>query len=107
MPATEALTAARKLRELIESEAELVEQKSTMTPKVVDALVDRVRIGGTLHLATDIEHYATAMIATCDAEPRLDGGVVDRPTSRPTTRFEQRGIDEGRAPIDMLYTRVP
>ena len=40
MSATDVLTAARKLRGLIESEAELVEQKSTMTPKVVDALVD-------------------------------------------------------------------
>ncbi len=40
MTATRALAAARKLRELIESEAELVEQSSTMTPKVVDALVE-------------------------------------------------------------------
>ncbi len=40
MPATGPLSAARKLRELIESEADLVEQSSTMTPKVVDALVD-------------------------------------------------------------------
>lgn len=40
MAARDPLTAARELRELIESEAELVEQKSTMTPPVVDALVD-------------------------------------------------------------------
>jgi alkylation response protein AidB-like acyl-CoA dehydrogenase len=40
MSVAESLTAARKLRGLIESEAELVEQKATMTPKVVDALVD-------------------------------------------------------------------
>ncbi len=40
MPATEPAAAARKLRELIESEADQVEESSTMTPKVVDALVD-------------------------------------------------------------------
>ena len=40
MSATDLSTAARKLRELVESEAELVEEKSTMTPPVVDALVD-------------------------------------------------------------------
>ena len=40
MPVTDPLDTARKLRELIESEAELVEQSATMTPKVVDALVD-------------------------------------------------------------------
>ncbi len=36
----EPLEAARKLRELIESEARLVEENSTMTPPIVDALVD-------------------------------------------------------------------
>ena len=40
MPATGPLNDARKLRELIESEADLVEQSSTMTPKIFDALVD-------------------------------------------------------------------
>ena len=40
MSATDLLRAARSLRELIESEAEAVEQSSTMTPAVVDALVD-------------------------------------------------------------------
>jgi len=40
MSATEPLTAARELRALIESEAELVEQSSTMTQPVVDALVE-------------------------------------------------------------------
>jgi tRNA (guanine-N7-)-methyltransferase len=73
---------------------------------VVEVLVDRLQIGGKLHLATDIEHYAEAMVSTCDAEPRLVGGVIDRPTSRPITRFEPRGLDEGRAPTDMRYARV-
>jgi len=40
MPITDPLDAARKLRELIESEADLVDESSTMTPKLVDALVD-------------------------------------------------------------------
>ena len=39
MSATEPLTAARKRRELIESEALNVEEASTMTKPVVDALV--------------------------------------------------------------------
>lgn len=73
---------------------------------VVGVLVDRLRVGGTLHLATDIEHYADEMLATCAAEPRLDGGIIDRPGWRPLTRFEQRGLDEGRSPIDLLYTRL-
>jgi tRNA (guanine-N7-)-methyltransferase len=75
-------------------------------PDVVSVLVDRLAIGGTLHLATDIEHYASEMSATCDNQPGLDGGTIDRPDWRPLTRFEQRGLDEGRPPTDLLYTRV-
>lgn len=73
-------------------------------PDVVAALADRLRIGATLHLATDIADYADAMESACDAEPRLAGGRITRPEWRPLTRFEQRGIDAGRSPVDLLYT---
>lgn len=74
-------------------------------PDVVDVLCDRLRDGGQLHLATDIADYAVAMQQVCDAEPQLTGGVIDRPAWRPLTRFEQRGLDAGRSPTDLLYTR--
>ena len=73
---------------------------------IVEALVDRLEIGGELHMATDIADYAALMQRVCDAEPRLDGGVIERPDSRPLTRFEQRGLDEGRSPTDLLYART-
>lgn len=74
-------------------------------PDVLAALVDRLRAGGFLHLATDIVDYAVSMQSVCDAEPRLTGGVIERPDWRPLTRFEQRGLDAGRRPTDLLYTR--
>lgn len=73
---------------------------------VVAALCDRLRVGGQLHLATDIADYAETMQQVCGAEERLTGGVIDRPDWRPLTRFEQRGLDANRAPTDLLYTRV-
>lgn len=73
---------------------------------VVSALVDRLEIGGELHLATDIADYAELMERVGDDEERLDGGVIERPDARPATRFEQRGLDEGRAPTDLLYRRT-
>jgi len=73
---------------------------------VVAALVDRLRIGGELHLATDIADYAALMKRVCDAEQRLTGGVIERPDERPLTRFEQRGLDEGRPATDLLYRRI-
>jgi tRNA (guanine-N7-)-methyltransferase len=77
-----------------------------VAPDVVSALTDRLRVGGTLHLATDIADYGDSMRAVCDAEPRLTGGVIERPDSRPLTRFEQRGLDAGRSPTDLFYTRT-
>lgn len=75
-------------------------------PDVVSAFTDRLRISGFLHLATDIADYADTMRLVCDAEPRLDGGVIERPSWRPMTRFEQRGLDAGRVPVDLHYTRT-
>jgi tRNA (guanine-N7-)-methyltransferase len=72
---------------------------------VVAALVDRLVVGGELHLATDIADYAALMQRVCDGEPRLEGGIILRPPERPLTRFEQRGLDEGRPPTDLRYFR--
>jgi len=72
-------------------------------PDVIAQLVPLLRPGGALQLATDAADYATQMQAICSAEPGLHGGVIERPTWRPATRFEQRGIDEGRSPVDLLY----
>lgn len=81
-------------------------QRRLIREDVVAVLTDRLRPGGELHLATDIGHYAEMMRAACDAEPGLDGGVIPRPEWRPLTRFEQRGLDEGRPATDLLYRRV-
>jgi tRNA (guanine-N7-)-methyltransferase len=57
-----------------------------------------------LHLATDDADYATQMQRVCEADAALTGGVIARPNWRPVTRFEQRGIDEGRRPVDLVYS---
>lgn len=75
-------------------------------PEVVAQLVDRLRIGGTLHIATDIADYAEQTARLCASEPRLRGGIVARPEWRPVTKFESRGLVEGRQPIDLIYERI-
>ena len=64
--------------------------------------------GGTLHLATDIAHYADQMLDVCSAEPMLDvgHGLVPRPQWRPITGYERRGIAAGRPSADLIATRV-
>ena len=72
-------------------------------PDVVQRLAPLLRDGGTLEMATDAADYATQMRLVCDATTGLHGGVIERPSWRPATRFERRGIDEGRRPVDLLY----
>jgi tRNA (guanine-N7-)-methyltransferase len=75
-------------------------------PDVVASFVDRLAIGGSFHVATDAADYAAQVVAVCGDERRLCGGIVERPTWRPLTRFEQRGISAGRSCTDLLYERT-
>lgn len=70
---------------------------------VVDRLVALLEHGGSLHVATDDAQYAAQVQQVCDAHPSLRGGVIAKPPWRPTTRYEQRALGEGRAAIDLLY----
>ena len=56
-------------------------------------------------LATDWPDYAQQMVQVLDAEPRLEGGVVERWADRPVTRFERKGVEAGRPPVDLAYRR--
>lgn len=66
----------------------------------------RLVAGGVWRLATDWAHYAEQMQAVLDAEPLLEGGVTERYTDRPMTRFERRGLAAGRQVTDLAYRRL-
>jgi len=66
----------------------------------------RLERGGTWRLATDWPDYAEQMREVLDAEPLLEGGVVGRWEDRPRTRFERRGLADGRPITDLAYRRV-
>ena len=69
-------------------------------------LADRVRLAGTWDLATDWQPYAESMLDVLDHHPNWAGGMVQRPSWRPVTRFEQTALDQGRGITDLRYTRV-
>lgn len=76
------------------------------------ALAARVlKPGGVWRLATDWADYAEHMRAVLDAAPDFENlagaaGYVERPGSRPPTRFERRGERLGHAVFDLLYRRL-
>lgn len=82
------------------------QHRRIVRPDVVTQLTDRLRPGGTLHVATDIAEYARHTERVVADEPRLRGGVVPRPEWRPVTRFEARGHRDGRPATDLVYDRL-
>ncbi|UCN14320.1 tRNA (guanosine(46)-N7)-methyltransferase TrmB [Cellulomonas iranensis] len=81
-------------------------KRRLVQPAHVALLRDRLRVGGTLHVATDWADYAAQMVDVLTADPDLAGGTVERPAHRPVTRFEQRGLDLGHEVTDVVVRRV-
>lgn len=84
-------------------------KRRLIQPGPVALLASRLTPGGVLHCATDWPDYARAMLATLGAEPALRNaydGYAPRPAHRPHTRFERRGLAEGRPVHDLVFRRV-
>jgi tRNA (guanine-N7-)-methyltransferase len=81
-------------------------KRRIVTPEFARLVTTRLVPGGTWRLATDWGDYAERMVEVLDAEPALDGGVVERWEDRPVTRFERKGVAAGRAITDLAYRRV-
>lgn len=71
-------------------------------------LVQKLKIGGYLHVATDWEDYAVQVLAVLSAEPLLQNTCPDyapRPEYRPLTKFEKRGLNLGHGVWDLVFLR--
>ncbi|GAA3599263.1 tRNA (guanosine(46)-N7)-methyltransferase TrmB [Kineosporia mesophila] len=85
-------------------------KRRLVTPRFAALVADRLAPGGLLHCATDWWPYAEQMGEVLAAEPALElegGGAVERPSWRPVTRFEARGIEKGHRVADFLARRRP
>ena len=84
-------------------------KRRIVRPEIVALMRDRLRVGGTLHVATDWPHYAGQILAVLTEDPELRNtavGFAPRPPSRPLTRFEERGAKAGRAIRDCVFVRT-
>jgi tRNA (guanine-N7-)-methyltransferase len=85
-------------------------KRRLIQPAFVSLLARALRIGGTLRLATDWEHYAMHMREVLDASPEFHNragaqGFVTRTDERSLTRFEKRGHRLGHSVWDLEYER--
>ena len=75
----------------------------------VSLLASRLAPGGYLHCATDWQDYAEQMLSVLGDEPRLKNtaaGYSPKPSYRPLTKFETRGIKLGHGVWDLIFTGV-
>lgn len=85
-------------------------KRRLIQPAFVALLARALRVGGTLRLATDWEHYAMHMREVLDASPDFVNragteGFVSRTDERSLTRFEKRGHRLGHSVWDLEYER--
>jgi tRNA (guanine-N7-)-methyltransferase len=76
-------------------------------PQFASMVASRLALGATWRLATDWDDYAEHIERVLDAEPLLRGGRTERWGARPVTKFERRGLAEGRTISDFAYRRTP
>jgi tRNA (guanine-N7-)-methyltransferase len=81
-------------------------RRRLVNPQFAALAASRLVEGGLWRLATDWPDYAEQMVEVLDAEPALEGGVVQRWADRPRTRFERRGLRAERPIVDLAYRRV-
>lgn len=75
----------------------------------MELVLDRLKPGGEVHLATDWPPYLEQMIAVFEQIPgfrnRCGEGCWENP-ARPPTRFEKRGLGLGHEVRDLLYFKA-
>jgi len=85
-------------------------KRRIVQPAFVELVARKLKPGGILRMATDWQPYAEHMLATAGACAALQnqaatGAYVDRPDSRPVTRFEKRGQRLGHGVWDLAFSR--
>ena len=82
------------------------QRRRLLRPDVVREIARVLKVGGVLRLATDIEDYWRKSVAVVAANESFDEPEFSRPEWRVETVFERRGINEGRQPTDIYWTRL-
>jgi tRNA (guanine-N7-)-methyltransferase len=87
-------------------------KRRLIQPEFVALLASRIKPGGYWHLATDWQEYAEQMMEVLSAEPSLqntgtlEGTYSERPSYRPITKFENRGIRLGHSVWDLVFRKL-
>ncbi|MFP5321919.1 MAG: tRNA (guanine(46)-N(7))-methyltransferase TrmB [Acidimicrobiia bacterium] len=78
-----------------------------LRPDVLDLLADRLRPGGRLLAATDVDDYAEAARGLLDAHPAFGPLHLGRPAWRPRRGYEEKALAAGRRIHELASSRAP
>lgn len=86
-------------------------KRRIVQPEFAQSVRRNLKIGGVFHMATDWENYAEHMLEVMTAAEGFEnisatGDYVERPETRPLTKFEQRGHRLGHGVWDLMFKRV-
>ncbi len=85
------------------------QKRRLIQPAFVHELAQRLVPNGYIHCATDWQEYAEQMLAVLSADPLLRNTAIDyapRPSYRPQTKFETRGLRLGHGVWDVIFRRI-
>jgi tRNA (guanine-N7-)-methyltransferase len=75
----------------------------------IKLLCSKLKVGAYIHVATDWQEYAEWVLGVLNAEPMLNNtaeNYAEKPSYRPLTKFENRGINLGHGVWDLVFKRV-
>ena len=83
-------------------------KRRIVQPDFVQLLRKKLKPGGHFHMATDWQHYAEHMLEVMSAAEGFSNtsptnDYIERPDSRPLTKFEQRGHRLGHGVWDLIF----
>ncbi len=84
-------------------------KRRLIQPPLVAQLASKLAPGGYIHCATDWEPYAHQMLEVLGAEPTLQNtadGFAEKPSYRPLTKFENRGLRLGHGVWDLVFRKI-
>lgn len=86
-------------------------KRRIVQPDFVQLLRKKLKPGGRFHMATDWQNYAEHMLEVMMAaegftNTSASNDYIERPESRPLTKFEQRGHRLGHGVWDLIFEKI-
>ncbi len=81
-------------------------KRRIVNEQFITLIAAKLKRGGSIHMATDWVPYAAWMTERFDRSALFVGGIVERPSWRPLTRFEGQGLRKDHQVTDLIYTKI-